>query len=88
MTGKTLFDQRKLLIITKCSDMSNTYMAMQIKSLFTFGLHIGGKLLESLLLFGNNRGDSFKPSTNMSRNYAVPDSEHIPRMILALPSSL
>ena len=46
MTGKTLFDQRKLLIITKCSDMSNTYMAMQIKSLFTFGLHIGGKLLD------------------------------------------
>ena len=26
--------------------MSNTYMAMQIKSLFTFGLHIGGKLLD------------------------------------------
>ena len=27
----------------------------------------------------------FKPSTNMSSNHCVPDSEHIPRKILALP---
>ena len=27
----------------------------------------------------------FKPSTNMSSDHCVPDSGHIPRMILALP---
>ena len=79
-------------------------MARRIKSLFTFGLHNGEKLLDFNkrdklmtkkkkiieVLFGLEMLEEifFKPSTNMSSNHychCVPDSGHIPRMILALP---
>ena len=61
-------------------------MARRIKSPVTFGLYIGEKLDNgSSIWSGNSGGDFFKSSTNMSSNHCVPDSGHIPRMILALP---
>ena len=76
-------------------------MSRRIKSLFKFGLlngeiirpqsarQVNGKAKIMEVLFGLEIVEEifFKPSTNMSSNHCVPDSEHISTMILGLPWS-